>query len=92
MKDKVVIKYDIFGTGENEAVFTFDEASETQNKDRFEEALQLIFSQIFAATIHLRELFKAGIETSNGIKIILERGAGQDDYTIKLTRRTNNER
>ena len=91
MNDKVVIKYDIFGTGEDEAVFTFDEASEMQNEDRFEEALKLIFSQIFATTIRLRKLFKAGIETSNGAKIILERGAGQDDYTIKLIRRTNNE-
>lgn len=39
MNNKVEIKYNILGTGENVSVFTFDEPTEEENEEKFNEAI-----------------------------------------------------
>lgn len=84
MTDKVLIKFDIFGTGENVATFTFDEPTEERNLEKLGEALVIISSQILNTSKTLRELKLAGVDftASEGARFKLSRKAGSDEYKL----------
>ena len=96
MTDKITIKYDIFGTGENEAVFTFDEPTEERNIAKLAEALELICISILKTSKAFRELKLAGVDITSpkGAKFELSCEAGSNVYKltpIKQETETNGE-
>lgn len=97
MNNKVVITYDILGTGVNKTVFTFDEATEAENKEKFSSAMAITFGTILEATMKLRELQINGIEIEgDGARFVLKQGAGEKNITVEIVKgkgkETNNER
>ena len=91
MNNKVVIKFDILGTGENKAVFTFDEETEERNMEKFSEALILVFSQIMEGTVNVRKLQLNNTEISGNAKVIIRQEAGEDKYEVEVKESKNNE-
>ena len=91
MNNKVVIKFDILGTGENKAVFTFDEETEEKNMEKFSEALTLVFCQIFEGVISLRKAQLNNLELSGNARIIIKQEAGEDKYKVEVKESKNNE-
>ena len=86
MNDKIIIRYDVFETGENIATFTFDEPTEEQNIAKLEEALSLICITILKTSKTLRKFKLAGVDITSpqGARFKLSCEAGSDEY--KLTR------
>ena len=84
MNDKVTIKYDIFGTGENVVIFTFDEPTEEQNIAKLTEALKLTGITILKTSKTLREFKLAGVDITSpqGAKFKLSCEAGSDEYKL----------
>lgn len=84
MNDKVIIKYDVFGTGESVATFTFDEPTEEQNIAKLAEVLELICITILKTSKTLRGFKLAGVDITlpKGTKFKLSREAGSDEYKL----------
>lgn len=84
MNDKIIIRYDVFETGENIATFTFDEPTEEQNIAKLEEALSLICITILRTSKKLREFKLAGVDITSpeGAKFKLSCEAGSDIYKL----------
>lgn len=84
MNDKVIIKYDVFGTGESVATFTFDEPTEEQNIAKLAEVLELICITILKTSKTLREFKLTGVDITlpKGAKFKLSREAGSDEYKL----------
>jgi hypothetical protein len=91
MNNKVVIKYDILGTGENEAIFTFDEATEERNMEKFLEALILVSGRIAECTANFRKLQLNNMELSGNAKVIIRQEAGEDKFNVEIKESKNNE-
>lgn len=91
MNNKVVIKFDILGTGENKAVFTFDEETEERNMEKFSEALTLVFSQIMEGTVNIRKLQLNNMELSGTTKVTISQEAGEDKFKVEINENKNNE-
>ena len=91
MNNKVVIKYDILGTGENEAIFTFDEATEERNMEKFLEALILVSGRIAECTANLRKLQLNNMELSGNARVIIRQEAGEDKFNVEIKESKNNE-
>lgn len=87
MNNKVEIKYNILGTGENVSVFTFDEPTEEENEEKFDEAMALIFSQIVLATKRLRKLQLCGVEIKGGPRVIIKKGAGENKFEVEILKK-----
>lgn len=95
MNDKVIIKYDVFGTGENVARFTFDEPTEEQNIAKLTETLKLICIAILKTSKTLREFKLAGVDITSpqGAKFKLSCEAGSDEYKLTpINERNGDER
>jgi len=93
MNNKVVIKFDILGTGENKTIFTFDEATEEINMEKFKKALVLTFGQIMAGTEMFRkaQLNNMELPSSNVARVIIRQEAGEDKYKVEVKESKNNE-
>ena len=91
MNNKVVIKYDILGTGENEAIFTFDQATEERNMEKFLEALILVSGRIAECTANLRKLQLNNMELSGNARVIIRQEAGEDKFNVEIKESKNNE-
>ena len=89
MNNKVVIKYDILGTGENEAIFTFDEATEEKNMEKFLEALILVSGRIAECTANFRKLQLNNMELSGNTRVIIRQEAGEDKLKVELESKNN---
>lgn len=84
MNDKIIIRYDVFETGENVATFTFDEPTEEQNIAKLAEVLELICITILKTSKTLRKFKLAGVDITlpKGAKFKLSREAGSDEYKL----------
>lgn len=84
MNDKIIIRYDVFETGENVATFTFDEPTEEQNIAKLEEALELICITILKTSKTLRKFKLAGVDLTSpqGARFKLSCEAGSDEYKL----------
>lgn len=84
MNDKIIIRYDVFETGENVATFTFDEPTEERNITKLAEALELICISILKTSKAFRELKLAGVDITSpkGAKFKLSSEAGSNVYKL----------
>ena len=90
MNDKVIIKFNILGTGENEAVFTFDEKDEETNIEKFAEAMTLVFPQIILGTKTTRALQLNNMRIDKSVRAVLKKGAGEDHFTVEFKKKEEN--
>ena len=91
MNDKIIIRYDVFETGENIATFTFDEPTEEQNIAKLEEALSLICITILKTSKTLRKFKLAGVDITSpqGARFKLSCEAGSAEYKLTHLKEEN---